>query len=137
MNEQKRLMQQVYEEKRKIAEEKAQLEASIKAYKDKVHQDSLNNINSEAQIAVMGRSLQDEKARLEIVNKELLQFEKTLKQERQAIDMKAAEIEAKALKLEQMSVMVSQKNQQAEEILKRSVSEKEAQMKIYEQANQI
>lgn len=137
LNEQKRLMQQVYEEKRKMAEEKAQLEAALKSYKEKMHHDSIQNINTEAQLNVQSRSLSDEKSRLDLFKLELLQIEKNLKEEREKIGAKAAEIEAKSAKLEQMSMMLSQKHLQAEEMLKKSVQEKEAQMKIFEQTNKI
>ena len=48
-------MQQVYEEKRKLAEERAQIEAAVSGYKDRQHKDSLSDINIEAEISVSTR----------------------------------------------------------------------------------
>lgn len=109
-------MQQIYEEKRKIAEEKATLEASIVAYKDKKHKDSLSNINIEAEISVSSRRLNDEKARLEQFNNDLKERELKLKHELQKLDEKRQELETKAAKLEQVSFSVNQKHIQAQEL---------------------
>lgn len=114
--EQKRLMQQVYEEKRKLAEERAQIEAAVAGYKDKQHKDSLNNINIEAEISVGTRRLNDEKARLEVLARELKEKEFLLKQEKIKLDEKNMEIEKKTGKLEHMAATVNHKYQLAEEL---------------------
>ena len=69
--EQKRLMQAIYEEKRKIAEDRAKLDAELSGYKDKQHKDSLSNINVEAELSVGTRRLNEEKIKLEQLSKEL------------------------------------------------------------------
>ncbi len=114
--EQKRLMQQVYEEKRKIAEEKAQLDAQLSAYNDKKHKDSLSNINLEAEITVNSKRLHEEKQRLEKLSKELDERDAAIKQERAKLDERKQDIEIKAAKLEQMAFSVNQLYEKAEDI---------------------
>lgn len=114
--EQKRLMQQIYEEKRKIAEERANLEASLNAYKDKKHQDSLNNINVEAEISVSTKRLSEEKERLEKLKNELKEKEIELKQEKKSMDEKKMELEAKLNKIDQLQAVLNQKYSDAEEL---------------------
>ncbi len=116
LNEQKRLMQQIYEEKRKLAEERAKLDAEINAYKDKQHKDSLSNINIEADITVSTRRLNEEKQRIEILSKELKEKDFQLKQGSIELEEKRKELEIKFTKLEQMSFIVSQKYQNAEDL---------------------
>lgn len=135
--EQKRLMQQVYEDRRKIAEEKAHLEASLNAYKDKQHKDSLSNINIEAEISVSSRRMNDEKSRLEQLKLELREKEMELKQEKLKLEEKKQEMDMKIGKLEQISMVVNQKYKDAEELFMKSNREKDSQMKILEQANSI
>ena len=53
-------MQQVYEEKRKIAEDKAQFNAKLQSYKDQQHKDSISNLNIEAEISVNSKHLNEE-----------------------------------------------------------------------------
>ena len=114
--EQKRLMQVIYEEKRKIAEEKATLEASISAYKDKLHKDSLSNINIEAEISVSSKRLNDEKHRVEQASKELNEREILLKQDKVQIEEKKRELDTKLGKLEQMALSINQKYAEAEDL---------------------
>ena len=116
LTEQKRLMQQVYEEKRKIAEERAQVEAAVAGYKDRQHKDSLSNINIEAELSVSTRRLNEEKARLEELAKELKEREFLLKQEKIKLDENRMEIERKTAKLEQMAATVNHKYSQAEDL---------------------
>jgi hypothetical protein len=110
-------MQQVYEEKRRVAEEKAQLEAALLAYKDKQHKDSLSNITLEAELSVNGKRLLEERDRLERVRKELDDRELLLKQEKAALEQKRIEIESKSAKLEQMAIAVNQKYTHTEDML--------------------
>jgi len=114
--EQKRLMQQVYEEKRRLAEEKAQIDAAVASYKDRQHKDSLNNINIEAEISVSTRRLNDEKTRLEALAKDLREKEFLLKNEKVKLDERNMEIEKKTAKLEHMAATVNQKYLQSEEL---------------------
>lgn len=116
LTEQKRLMQQIYEEKRRIAEEKAQVEAAIAGYKDRQHKDSLSNINIEAEISVSTRRLNEEKSRLEEVGRELKEKEFMLKQEKVKLEESRMEIERKTAKLEQMAATVNHKYIQAEDL---------------------
>lgn len=109
--EQKRLMQQVYEEKRKLAEEKAQLNASQQAYKDQQHRDSLQNINLEANLSANNKYIQEESARLKML-------EEQLKKERLKIDEKKHEIDDRENKLEQISLTIKQKFIEAETIMR-------------------
>ena len=114
--EQKRLMQQIYEEKRKIVEERANLEASMNAYKDKKHQDSLNNINVEAEISVSTKRLNEEKERLEKLRNELKEKEIELKQEKKNLNEKKLELEVKMGKIDQFQSILNQKYTDAEEL---------------------
>lgn len=116
MIEQKRLMQQIYEEKRKNAEERANLEASIAAYKDKTHKDSLANISIEAELTVNSKRLKDEKTRLEEANLNLKEREAALRQEKHALDEKKQELDIRAAKLEKMSIDVNHKYLETEEL---------------------
>ena len=115
--EQKRLMQVIYEEKRKIAEDRAKLDADIVGYKDKQHKDSLSNINVEAELTVGTRRLHDEKSRMEQLSKEFKEKEVALKEERAVLDEKKRELDIKIAKLEQMAYTVNQKYIQAEDML--------------------
>jgi hypothetical protein len=112
----KRLMQQIYEEKRNFAEERAQLESAANAYKDKQNKDSLNNINIEADLTVSTRRLNEEKSRVEQMDKELREKELTLKQETARLDERRKELDANFAKLEQMAFQVNQKYMNAEEL---------------------
>ena len=114
--EQKRLMQQIYEEKRKIAEDRANLEASLTAYKDKQHKDSLSNINTEAEISVSTRRIQEEKERLEKTKAELKEKEIEIRQEKKMLEEKKAEMESKMIKLDQLQAVLNQKYSDAEEL---------------------
>lgn len=114
--EQKRLMQQVYEEKRKIAEEKAYVEATRAAYEDKKHKDSLSAINLEAELSVNSKRLTEDKQRIERLTKELDERDAQLKAEKVKLDERRQELEIKAVKLEQMAFAVNQKYEKAEEL---------------------
>ncbi len=116
LNEQKRLMQQIYEEKRKLAEERAKLDSEISAYKDKIHKDSLSNINIEADITVSTRRLNEEKQRIDQFSKDLKEKEFELKQENIKLEEKRRELDIKFSKLEQMAFTVNQKYQNAEDL---------------------
>ena len=155
--EQKRLMQQMYEEKRKIAEERAQVDAAFASYKDRQHKDSLSNINIEAEISVSTRRLNDEKSRIEQLMKEYKEKETQLQQEKQIFDEKKQQLEAKSSKLEQMAAIVNKKYSDSDdlvivyinlgiillklniffEIYQKSVKEKESNIKILEHINNI
>jgi hypothetical protein len=108
-------MQQVYEEKRKIAEEKATLDAQLAVYNDKKHKDSLSNINIEAENSVNSKRIQEEKQRLERRSKELEEKEAQLKQEKIKLDERKQELDMKTAKLEQMAFSVNQRYEKAEE----------------------
>jgi uncharacterized protein (DUF3084 family) len=109
-------MQVIYEEKRKIAEDRAKLDAEISGYKDKQHKDSLSNINIEAELSVGTRRLNEEKLRIEQHSKELKDREIALKEERVILEEKKRELDAKTAKLEQMAFTVNQKNSHAEDL---------------------
>lgn len=115
--EQKRLMQQMYEEKRKIAEERAQVDAAFASYKDRQHKDSLSNINIEAEISVSTRRLNDEKSRIEQLMKEYKEKETQLQQEKQIFDEKKQQLEAKSAKLEQMAAIVNKKYSDSDDLV--------------------
>lgn len=117
MNEQKRLVKQIYEEKCRIAEERATLDASIAAYKDKMHKDSLANINNEAEMTVGLKRLKDEQLRLEKYNADLKEKEARLKREQLELDEKRHELGVKMSNLEKMAVNVHQKYFESEELL--------------------
>lgn len=121
--EQKRLMQAIYEEKRKIAEDRAKLDAELSGYKDKQHKDSLSNINVEAELSVGTRRLNEEKIKLEQLSKELKDKEIALKEERVILEEKKRELDAKTAKLEQMAFAVNQKYSQAEDLFAVSLVE--------------
>jgi chromosome segregation ATPase len=114
--EQKRQMQQVYEEKRKLSEEKAQLDANIAAYKEKQHRDSLNSINIEADNSVATRRINEEKARLEKLAKDLEEQKVIINKERDTLQQSKNELEVKMGKLEQMAFSVNQKYSNAEDL---------------------
>lgn len=107
-------MQQIYEEKRKIAEERAQLDASIQAYKEKQHKDSLSNINVEAELSIGSKHLKEEISRLERFENALKLQEEQLKVEKNSLNEKKREIDMKEAKLEQMAFAVKQKYVEAE-----------------------
>ena len=115
--EQKRLMQQVYEEKRRMAEERIQLDATLAMYKDKQHKDSLSSINMEADLSVTSRRVAEEKQRLEQAAQRLKEFEEQVRAERQQTDDRRRELDTKYAKLEQMAFHLNQKQTQAEELL--------------------
>jgi hypothetical protein len=119
--EQKRLMQQLYEEKRQLAEDKAQIEAAIVAYKDKQHKDSLSQINIEAEISVSTKRLNEEKGRLDQLSKEIKEKEASIKQEKITLEEKKLELDSKASKLEQIAFIANQRYLQAEEIFEVSL----------------
>lgn len=117
MSEQKRLVKQIYEEKCRLAEERANLEAMVAAHKDKIHKDSITNINNEAEMSVGLKRLKDEQLRLEKYNSELNDKENRLKRERVELDEKRHELETKMSNLEKMAISVHQKHFEAEELL--------------------
>ena len=117
LSEQKRLMHLIYEEKRKIAEDRAKLDAELASYKDKQHKDSLSNINIEAELSVGTRRLTEEKLKTEQYSKELREKEISLKEEKVILEEKKRELDAKTAKLEQMAFAVNQKYTQAEDLL--------------------
>ena len=110
-------MMQIYEEKRKLAEERAQLETNIGAYRDKMHKDSLSNINIEAELTVGRKRLADDKSRLEKIAQELKEKEIQLKQERLVLEEEKRDLDHKTGKLEQMAIEVNKRLQHSEENL--------------------
>ena len=117
MAEQKKLMMQIYEEKRKIAEDRAQLDSDIAAYKDRIHKDSLSNINIEAELTVGRKRMAEDKARLEKLVAELRDKEAQLKQERLMLEEEKRDFDMKSAKLEQLAIEVNKRLLQSEEKL--------------------
>ena len=109
-------MQQIYEEKRKLAEEKAQLEASLHMYKDQKHKDSLSNINIEAELSVSNKHLKEEKLRLEKLEVTLKAEEERIKTEMNNLDQRRRELDMKEAKLDQMAYMIRQKYTESENL---------------------
>lgn len=107
--EQKRLMHQIYEEKRKLAEEKAKLDAAITSYKDNVYHDSLSKMNVEAELTVNSKRLQDEKIRLDKLSMEIREREASLKQQQLSLNEKKQELDISMKKLEQSDSLINQK----------------------------
>ena len=116
MGEQRRLMQQVYEEKRKIAEDRAQLDAQLQIYKERQHKDSLSNLNIEAELTVSTKFMREEKARLEKAEATLKIQEDQLKVEKTNFEEKRRDIDTREAKLEQMAYAVKQKYVEAENL---------------------
>ncbi len=116
MNEQRRLMQQVYEEKRKIAEERALLDVQSQSYKERQHKDSLSNLNIEAELSVSTKYMREEKARLERLENTLKLQEEQTKMDRASIDERRRDIDIREAKLEQMAYAVKQKYVEAENL---------------------
>jgi hypothetical protein len=116
LNEQRRLMQQVYEEKRKIAEERALLDVQSQSYKERQHKDSLSNLNIEAELSVSTKYMREEKARLERLENTLKLQEEQTKMDRASIDERRRDIDIREAKLEQMAYAVKQKYVEAENL---------------------
>jgi hypothetical protein len=107
-------MQQVYEEKRKIAEERAQLDAQLQIYKERQHKDSLSNLNIEAELTVSSKFMREEKNRLEKAEAAIKIQEDQLKIEKANLEEKRRDIDTREAKLEQMAYAVKQKYIEAE-----------------------
>jgi hypothetical protein len=109
-------MQQVYEEKRKIAEERAQLDAQLQIYKERQHKDSLSNLNIEAELTVSSKFMREEKNRLEKAEAAIKIQEDQLKIEKANLEEKRRDIDTREAKLEQMAYAVKQKYVEAENV---------------------
>lgn len=137
LSEQRRLMQQIYEEKRKIAEERAQLDAQLQIYKERQHKDSLSNLNIEAELSVSSKFMREEKNRLEKVEAAIKIQEDQLKIEKTNLEEKRRDIDTREAKLEQMAYAVKQKYAEAENFHIDANREKEKNSQLLKQVNTI
>ena len=116
--EQKRLMQQVYEEKRKIAEDKAQFNAKLQSYKDQQHKDSISNLNIEAEISVNSKHLNEERVKLEKLEKAIKEQEEQIKKDKSLLDDRRREFDIREARIEQIAISIQQKFAEADNLFK-------------------
>jgi hypothetical protein len=107
-------MQQVYEEKRKLAEERAQFELTVQAYKNQQHNDSLKNINLEAEISVATKYLKDEKIRLDKLESTLKLQEQQMYDQRKKLEERKDALNKREAELQETIVDTNKKYAEAQ-----------------------